>query len=246
MLRGSKWEKLFYGLALKDRDAKKADAEEFLRELLQGDNLIALLDEFLDETRQQPHDSNLSYFHDNGFDKIVLFNDPVTLMKMRLHIWHPTELDQPRRRQNVHNHRWDYSSAILAGTVQHLTYEFSGGGEDGEEFNHYRYFARGAKEHYEVEALGKAKLKLVKVDPMSHGTVYSIRNEVLHRIDIPDDAYTATIIITHENVGWVTNDLLSENPMGFEKQRISSPSMTKETLCRKVEELKRKLKETNG
>ena len=57
-------------------------------------------------------------------------------------------------------------------------------------------------------------------------------------MDIPDNLTVATLVITHENVGWVTNDLLSEKSIGFDRTTLPSPAMTKQEIIEKVEGLR--------
>jgi hypothetical protein len=241
-LRSSSWYEKFFKLALLERKEKAEAVARMLQEIAQPSNLRAMFDEFLYEVTTSVHQNTNSYTHDNGFDKIVFFEDDETKMKMRLHIWHPLVIPSTKRvRQNVHNHRWDFGSIILFSHADHLTYRFAEKGEEGEEFFHYRYYARGVKEHYDLEELGKAKLVCLGSERFKAGQLYCIENEVLHRVDIADNLTVATLVITHENVGWVTNDLLSEKSMGFEKARLQSPAMTKEQIVFKVTALRKLL-----
>lgn len=237
-LRSSNWERKFLKLALLERVEKVSAVEDELRELIQPKKLAAMFDEFVDATRHAPHHHSDSYMHDNGFDKIVLYQDTVTKMKMRLHLWHPLVIPNSKRpRQNVHNHRWDFSSAILTGYADNLSYRFARNETEGEPFFHYRYYARGSKEHYEVEERGKVRLVCIKQQCFSAGDIYSVENETLHRVDTPDEINIATLVITHENVGWVTNDLLSERSIGFDHATLPSPAMTRGEIIEKVETL---------
>lgn len=238
-LRSLQWEQKFLQLALLEREEKARAVADELARLVQPQNLSAMFDEFVKLTRSAVHHHTDSYAHDNGFDKIVLFQDSETRMKMRLHLWHPLVIPNTKRpRQNVHNHRWDFSSAVLIGYADNVSYRFAKPGEDGEGFFHYRYYARGSKEHYEVEERGKTKLVCIGTQRVTQGDVYSISNEMLHRVDTPDDQLVATLVITHENVGWVTNDLLSERGMGFERTTLPSPAMTQQEIIEKIGNLR--------
>ncbi|WP_433269263.1 hypothetical protein ACQPZF_06460 [Actinosynnema sp. CS-041913] len=53
-----------------------------------------------------------AYRHPNGFLKIVLIAE--VEFQLRLHVWRP-EPDSPVATENVHNHRWDFASAVLVG-----------------------------------------------------------------------------------------------------------------------------------
>jgi hypothetical protein len=224
---------MFFRLALLERGEKAAAVSQVLQEVTQPANLSTMFDEFVDEVSAGNSENPESYTHDNGFDKIVLFEDETTKMKMRLHIWDPVTTGS-RMRQNVHNHRWDFASMILLGQSDQITYRFAEDSEEGEEFFHYRYYARGIKEHYDLEELGISKLVEIRREHFEAGELYCVVNEALHRVDVDDDIAAATLVITHENVGWVTNDLLSERNLGSEKVRLQSPSMTTEDVISRV------------
>lgn len=233
------WEQMFLRFALLERQEKAAAITRELQQLTQPSSLSAMFDEFVHGTIHSAHHHTDSYAHDNGFDKIVLFQDSETKMKMRLHLWHPLTIPNAKRpSQNVHNHRWDFSSAVLAGYADNHLYRFAHPDENGEDFFHYRYYARGSKEHYDLESRGKTKLISVGTEHVGKGSIYSIEGEVLHRVDTPDDELVATLVITHENVGWVTNDLLSERSLGSEQTRLPSPAMTRQQIVEKVENLR--------
>lgn len=237
-LSSNAWERKFLRLALLERQEKTRAVADELAQLIQPENLSRMFSEFIESTRTAVHHHTDSYAHDNGFDKIVLYQDGETRMKMRLHIWHPLVIPNTKRaRQNVHNHRWDFSSAVLIGHADNLSYRFASPEEAGEEFFHYRYYARGSKEHYDVEERGKAMLFCAGTQRVKKGDIYSVDNETLHRVDTPDDELVATLVITHENVGWVTNDLLSERGMGFDRTSLPSPAMSRKEIIEKVENL---------
>ncbi|MFE3446024.1 hypothetical protein ACFXNW_23600 [Nocardia sp. NPDC059180] len=54
--------------------------------------------------------------HYDILDKLVLFDDPESGIRVRLHIFGPGYHDRP------HNHRWTYSSHILRGEYRHRIY----------------------------------------------------------------------------------------------------------------------------
>lgn len=241
-LRNPHWERKFLRLALLEREEKVRAVADELHSIIQPKTLTRLFDEFIDDTKSAVHHHTDSYTHDNGFDKIVLFQDRETRMKLRLHIWHPRIIPgNERPRQNVHNHRWDFSSAVLIGYADNVTYRLAEPSEGGDEFFHYRYYARGSKEHYEVEERGKSFLQCVETKRVTRGDIYSVHAEALHRVDTPNDILVSTLVVTHENVGWVTNDLLSERSIGFEKAVLPSPAMTREDIVEKVTRLREQI-----
>jgi hypothetical protein len=63
--------------------------------------------------------SRRSYWHPNGFAKLVLAHDPL-MGQVRLHIW-PDMLAEG----DIHDHAWDYKSTTLAGEVTEIVYHES-------------------------------------------------------------------------------------------------------------------------
>ncbi len=61
------------------------------------------------------YDENLRSMceHYDILDKIILFDDPGTGIRLRLHLFSNSYFDRP------HNHRWSYASAILHGSYKH-------------------------------------------------------------------------------------------------------------------------------
>src|SRR4051794_7248927 len=55
-------------------------------------------------------------FHDNGFQKLVLYASEATELKLVLHFWPPD--DSRTDDDNIHNHRWDFSSVVLMGHLR--------------------------------------------------------------------------------------------------------------------------------
>ena len=56
--------------------------------------------------------ARLSYKHNLGFDKIILLRDEFDAM-IKLDVWWPDH----RVNDNIHSHRWDFSSIVLAGRL---------------------------------------------------------------------------------------------------------------------------------
>lgn len=61
-----------------------------------------------------------SYRHDNGFDKFVLSSAPASGLKLVLHVWRSVKNDYV---DNIHDHRWDFASIVLCGSLRFDLYE---------------------------------------------------------------------------------------------------------------------------
>ncbi len=220
-----------------DRSEKQKHACAILESLIESGGVKALLRQFRDEvSRAKQHEYHSdSYTHDNGFDKIVLSQIPESKIKLRLHIWYPVLGGYKRTPQNIHNHRWDFSSAILLGEVSNVQFDFA---DEGEVYQHYRYFARGSKEHYDLRHIGVARLRELRMDKKVAGQVYSTSGEKLHRVDIPDGLHAATLVLTHENMNWFENDLLSKRLLSADDNvRVVAPALTPKQILQKIDSL---------
>jgi hypothetical protein len=84
--------------------------------------LRANLDELTYDERLAADVAARSYWHSNGFAKLVLHVDEANGSRLRLHVWP----DAARRRtayQNVHNHRWPFLAVVLCGAVRVRLFE---------------------------------------------------------------------------------------------------------------------------
>ncbi len=104
--------------------------------------------------------------HYDILDKIVLFNDPVSGVRVRLHVFLPGYFDRP------HNHRWTYSSLILKGGYKHVLY----GSDDGLD-----------------DVVDPRKLEPVMVRHEEQGMTYTLHHSMIHAITA--DPYTMSLVI---------------------------------------------------
>src|SRR5690348_3732339 len=86
-------------LAALDRQRRLYAIGRELRSLIRPGTLQPLLHAFVDSLHQRQTQEHLSYRHDNGFDKIVLFHYQEQKIKVRLHIWSPMPPPGRRPRQ---------------------------------------------------------------------------------------------------------------------------------------------------
>lgn len=130
-----------------------------------------------------------AYRHPNGFLKIVLLADPQ--FQLRLHVWRPTP-GCPAPAENVHSHRWDFASAVLAGG-----YRFQEFVPDarGEEFNGFRYHGHEGTSSYSLSPTGVERLRCTFDADLSSGSSYLLTSDVLHRVVSPPDRTTVSIVL---------------------------------------------------
>ncbi|MFC4112272.1 hypothetical protein [Nonomuraea zeae] len=95
-----------------------------LRELARPDRLARLLEGLAADESAAAQIAPDSYRHPLGFDKYVLWcRHPAG--RLRLHVWWP---EDERGREHVHNHRFAFSSAVVAGQVRSTLFAASGRG----------------------------------------------------------------------------------------------------------------------
>ncbi|MEU5262816.1 hypothetical protein [Amycolatopsis sp. NPDC021455] len=133
-----------------------------------------------------------SYWHPNGFAKIVLHTGIEPEFRVRLHVW-PRSETPSRGESNPHSHRWEFASHVLAGTGMHMV-EFAETTEGGKPFRRYRYGTDPANPAA-LAADGEARLKRRAVPHVQGGDVYTCDTAVVHTVRPIDAGLTATVVV---------------------------------------------------
>src|SRR5215213_3610947 len=130
-----------------------ADARAILESLKGRGQLCTLLKSLLGDERRLESVAARSYSHSNNFDKIVLSDAKSPAYKVRLHIWWPD--DKPAKVEHVHNHAWDFATAIVTGGYMTQIFQRC---DDGAEWHEYRYQLPKSSDEdtYWLEYLGTA------------------------------------------------------------------------------------------
>jgi hypothetical protein len=143
-------------------------------------NFRSLLTQIIGNGVQLADVANRSVWHPNGFAKIVLLSRP--LYSLRLHIWRNGSGSRDAARENIHNHRWDFSTVLLAGGYCHQEFRPA---RSGEEFFAYTYCPASSLGSYSLDPMGTKALRCVFNAHLAQGSRYTISSEVLHRV-VPD------------------------------------------------------------
>lgn len=134
-----------------------------------------------------------SVWHPNGFAKIVLLDAPE--YRLRLHVWRRTTPIPVVVQENVHNHRWDFATAILAGGYRHQEFHAHGiPGEDGDGFYGYRYESAEDRTAYALAPIGRRRLTRVFDAYLSQGSRYTLSSVVLHKV-VPEVTQPAVSLV---------------------------------------------------
>jgi hypothetical protein len=133
-----------------------------------------------------------SYWHPNGFAKLVLHSSADPQFKIRMHVW-PRSRTSSRGETNPHSHRWEFASTLIAGRGM-LMSEYREVAEGGSPFIRYRYGTNPALPALLV-ADGAARLAEARSPRLSRGGVYVCGTEVIHTAEPLGEHLTVTVVV---------------------------------------------------
>ncbi len=151
---------------------------------------LSWLEEILDDEEAVRAAAKRSYWHPNGFAKMVLHASAD--FRIRLHVW-PESAEPSRGESNPHSHRWEFASTIIAGEGLHMA-EFRETTEGGKAHDRYRYGADPANPAA-LLADGEARLEVENTPSVRRGDVYSCDTAIVHTVRPIDAGLTATVVI---------------------------------------------------
>jgi hypothetical protein len=141
-------------------------------EIMQHGHLAEYLHDFL---RREPgeslEDDPVAYRHPNGFTKIRLASLYDYGWAVRLHVWAEQASDY-----DIHSHRWNFASRILAGSLTEETYALTG--ETGK-YSMYRC-SPSANGRYSLGFQRHCDVTLVNKNTYDEGFSYERDAKTLH------------------------------------------------------------------
>lgn len=146
--------------------------------------LIELLQSILADQESLEQISARSYQHGNGFLKVVLLDRGY---KLRLHIWFAGQGCE----ENIHDHRWSFSSLILAGTLKSEIWKDD---QAGQLLQEYEYHAATAQHAPCKIGIGLQRMSLDHIQVNTTGDHYVMPKGKLHRIMNPGHQLVATMM----------------------------------------------------
>ncbi|MGQ4464663.1 hypothetical protein ACN6LC_003770 [Streptomyces violaceoruber] len=187
-------------------------AGALVRSLARHDEMRSLIDHIVSDDVQLAEIAARSYYHANSFLKLVLAVGSENTWKLRLHVWHPQAEEDREPREDIHSHRWDFTTALLLGEYNAREYMIAPGGE---EYHHYKYTPVRADQFFALESMGTDQLAQVFESNLQAGTVYHLDHRVLHSIARSYDGPTATVVLQGPTVRNSTN-VYRTTPVGEE------------------------------
>ncbi|RFP64357.1 hypothetical protein D0N36_14300 [Hymenobacter lapidiphilus] len=158
-------------------------------ELCQPDTLRLLLAQLLASEPALTGVQDRSYYHHNGFRKLVLLQNAA--FKLRLHLW---EANSERHHENIHDHRWNFASCLLAGRFQTVVWEEDPTGPETR--LDCTYTPAQGNGHYGVRENGQVRLRQRATHQLQAGDLYYMPASTLHQVTDPGQGETITLMLT--------------------------------------------------
>ena len=130
-----------------------------------------------------------SYRHRNGFDKIVIAEPAGSPLKLVLHVW---PQGGPRTADDIHNHRWNFSSVVVSGTLHLELYEPDISGPD---YAVMEYRSLPGAGNFELRPKGTTTASARKSETLHAGSTYTWACQRLHRAWGALGHVTATLVV---------------------------------------------------
>lgn len=139
-----------------------------------------------------------STWHPNGFAKLNLHRHDAPHFRLRLHVW-PGEDLAPTEPEcsNIHNHRWDFASVVLAGGIHIDEYEETSDFDDPKTVpcRRYSYESAEGSPFGRLHAHGTAALRLIGRYDYEPADTHACATTTLHTVVPFDWRFTATLVV---------------------------------------------------
>jgi hypothetical protein len=206
-----------------------------LQEVLEPAILASLLHEMASSAETRAEICRRSYAHQNSFVKIVLLESLAPMFKLRLHIWRngsagPEDSD-------VHNHRWDFASRVLAGDFLNRIFAEPSSTDNTQGVDlmrWHRYLPRTVGDNFVLQYRSVRPVAEIEIRPLKAGTVYWMAAGELHRLDTIGSELHASLVLQGPAVRAET-DVYSVRVREEGANVILSPSLAEETLIANLE-----------
>lgn len=162
--------------------------------------------------------------HPLGFDKFVLSASP--LFEVRLHIWWPGAVSG---RGDVHNHRFSYASAVIAGVIQVSSYRLGRSGVTMTRLAERRI----SSSVYKYRPVGDSHVKRMTTWALSSGSAYYMDATELHRVEMMGGQMAATLFIRTGDEHRNTTIMTARDPaeaLKTERERLAADEVRKRLL----------------
>ncbi|MGW3068844.1 hypothetical protein ACWDA8_36585, partial [Streptomyces sp. NPDC001130] len=90
-------------------------SESVVRQLAEPKELRSLISQIISDDAALADIAARSYYHANNFLKLVLMAGDKNPWRLRLHVWHPQPNASGTITEDIHSHRWDFTTALVVG-----------------------------------------------------------------------------------------------------------------------------------
>ncbi len=157
-----------------------------------------------------------SYYHENGFHKIVLLSG--RNFKLRLHHF---GVAAKIPMENIHDHRWPFASTILSGELKMDIFRVSEQRKNTEALYHFIYGSDKSNGSYTTDLVGKVYLEKAETRIYKPGESYLMLPDELHRIKNSEGQESVTLILTGKPVGGQCNLYAKRHILDKERKTIT-------------------------
>lgn len=161
--------------------------------------------------------SQFNQVHPNSFNKYVLAADPATGSKLVLHSWHSgTSFSEAE----VHNHRWNFLSAVLQGSVEAHTLDVDASGDL--QMYEYTYSSPDGGTSFDLTPVGEATLAVIGASTVGVGEVYFQHHKFIHRAR-PAEPRTVTLVLQGPIITPTTRVFRNDRPGAKTRVAVKRP-----------------------
>lgn len=166
-------------------------ALEELCSRIPAESLLGLLiDSAADRPSQVAECARRSYRHALGFEKIMLMVG-ARASTLRLHVWRPADVPA-HAAEHIHNHRFEFASAVLRGSVAMETFTPHPGGTPMTAFEE----SIGTDgRSWVMRPRGQERLRKTMDLRLAAGTLYQMDAEAMHRVTNDPSRRTITLFL---------------------------------------------------
>src|SRR4029077_18199079 len=147
---------------------------EELASLIASGTARTLIQRLLREPAKLSYVTSRSYAHPNGFRKLVIAETD-SGATLRVHHWSVGG----ECSSNVHNHRWAFSSAIVAGRNRSTLFTIA---DDGMPSERYRFEPGQPGHQYRLVAVGRERLAATSIGEFGPGSIHALSAGQLHQV----------------------------------------------------------------
>jgi hypothetical protein len=215
---------------IESHEGRSLSAYAALDELCSRMPAASLIEMLLDSSPKRPAEvaecARRSYRHALGFEKIMLMVGARS-STLRVHVWRPGT-SPAHAAEHVHNHRFEFASAVLYGSMAMETFAVH---PRGAPMSAYAESIGADGETWIMQPQGSERLRKTMDLRLAAGTLYQMDAESLHRTANDPSACTVTLFLeASSRRGRPRTDVYTRNGAGVPASFRRNPMRPDEYL----------------